>query len=95
MEPERFITTFKRARHWSIFWARWIQSTPSHPILVRSILYFLVLPNGLFPPGIPTEILYAILISSMRATCPAHLILLYMYTIIIFGVIYKLMTLLV
>jgi len=28
----RFITVFTRARHWSLSWARWIQSTPSHPI---------------------------------------------------------------
>jgi len=25
-----FITVFTRARHWSLSWARWIQSTPSH-----------------------------------------------------------------
>jgi hypothetical protein len=28
----RFITMFTRARHWSLSWARWIQSTPPHPI---------------------------------------------------------------
>jgi len=28
----RFITVFTRARHWSAFWARWIQSTPFHRI---------------------------------------------------------------
>jgi hypothetical protein len=27
-----------RALHWSLFWARSIQSTPSHPISPRSIL---------------------------------------------------------
>jgi hypothetical protein len=28
----RFITVFTRALHWSLFWARSIQSIPSHPI---------------------------------------------------------------
>jgi len=28
----RFITVFTRARHWYPSWARWILSTPSHPI---------------------------------------------------------------
>jgi len=28
----RFITAFTRARHWFLSWARWIQSTISHPI---------------------------------------------------------------
>jgi hypothetical protein len=29
---------FTRALHWSLSWARSIQSIPSHPISVRSIL---------------------------------------------------------
>jgi hypothetical protein len=29
----RFIIMFTRARHWFVSWARWIQSTLSHPIL--------------------------------------------------------------
>jgi hypothetical protein len=33
-----FITVFTRARHWSLSWARWIQSTPSHRISSRSVL---------------------------------------------------------
>jgi hypothetical protein len=33
------------------------------------------LPSGLFPSWFPTKILYALLISPMRTTCPAHLIL--------------------
>jgi hypothetical protein len=34
----RFITVFTRALHWSLSWARSIQSIPSHPISVRSII---------------------------------------------------------
>jgi hypothetical protein len=34
----RFVTVFTRARHWSLSWARCIQSTPSHPISLRFIL---------------------------------------------------------
>jgi hypothetical protein len=29
---------FTTARHWSISWARWIQSTVSHPVSPRSVL---------------------------------------------------------
>jgi hypothetical protein len=34
----RFITILTTAHHWSLFWARWIQPTPSHLISLRSIL---------------------------------------------------------
>jgi hypothetical protein len=52
----RFITVFTRALHWSLFWARSIQSIPYHPISLRSILKLstylrLGLPSGLFPSG--------------------------------------------
>jgi hypothetical protein len=45
----RFIATFTRALHWSLYWARSIQSIPSHPISPRSSLilsptYVLVFP---------------------------------------------------
>jgi hypothetical protein len=36
------------------------------------------LPSGLFPSGFPTNILYAFLLSSIRATCPDHLIFLWL-----------------
>jgi hypothetical protein len=56
----RFITVFTRALHLSLSWARSIQSIPSHPISLRSILILsthlclglglgLGLHSGLFP----------------------------------------------
>jgi hypothetical protein len=71
-----FITVLTRACHWSISWARCIQSTPSHPISPRSLIIFFChlrpgLSSGLFFTGFPAKILYTFLISPMRATCPA------------------------
>jgi hypothetical protein len=64
----RFITVFTRALQWSTSWARSIQSTPPHPIALRSILMLsthlsLGLLNGLFLSGFPTNILYELLYS--------------------------------
>jgi hypothetical protein len=63
---QRFITVFTRALHWSLSWARSIQSIPPNPIYLRSILILsthlhLGLPGGLSPAGFPTIILYAFL----------------------------------
>ena len=79
----RFITALTSVRHLSLSWDRPIQSTYQHPTSWRSILILsshlrLGLPSGLFPSGFPTKTLYTPLFSPIRATCPAHLILLHL-----------------
>jgi hypothetical protein len=86
---------FVRACHWSLYWARCIHSTSSHPISQRSIPLLasyicLGLLSGLFPSGFLTKILYTFLISPMHTTCLAQLILLDLIIVTIFGKIYKL-----
>ena len=79
----RFITAFTSARHLSLSRTSSIQSTPPHPTSWKSILILsfhlrLGLPSGLFPSGFHTKILYTPFLSSVCATCPAHLIILYL-----------------
>jgi hypothetical protein len=67
----RFITVLTRALHWSLSWARSIQSIPSFPINLRSILILSThlrhgFTSGLFPSGVLTNIF-----PPFRATCPA------------------------
>jgi hypothetical protein len=52
--------------------------TPNFPKINSNILSShlrLGLPHGLFPSGFTPKIVYAFLISPMRFTCPAHLML--------------------
>jgi hypothetical protein len=77
----RFITAFTSARHLSLSWASSIQSIPPHHTSWRSNLILsshlrLGLPSGLFPSGFPTKTLNTPLPSPIRATRPAHHILL-------------------
>ena len=90
----RFITTLTSVRHLSLSWANPIQSIYPHPTSWRSILILsthlrLGLPSGLFLSGFPTKTLYAPLSSPIRATCPAHLILLDFITRTILGEEYR------
>jgi len=87
---QKFITAFKSARHLSLSWARSIKFIPPHPTSWRSILILsshlnLGLPSCLFPSGFPTKTLYTAYLSPIRATYPAHLILLDMITLKILG----------
>ena len=94
----RFLPTVPISCHHSLSRARSIQSIPPHLISLRFILIlcshpYLGLQSGLFPSGLPTKTLYVPLLSSICATCPAHLILLdshplYLFTNIIYVILY-------
>ena len=78
----RLIIALTSVRHLSLSWASPIQSIHPHPTSWRSILILSThlhvgLPSGLLPSSFPTKNLYNPLSSPIRATCQAHLILLY------------------
>ena len=76
----RFITALTRVRQLSLSWASPIQSIYPHPTSWRSVLILsthlrLGHPSGLLPSGFPSKTLYTPLSSTIRATCPAHIII--------------------
>jgi hypothetical protein len=91
----RFNTVPTRALNWSLSWATLTQSTPSYSVSLRSILIIsfhlrLGHSRGVFPSGVPIEILYAFLFASIRATYPSNLILLDLIMLIVLEEEYKL-----
>ena len=89
-----FHGTRRFIRNLSLSWASPIQSIYPHPTSWRSILILsthlrLGLSSGLLPSGFPRKTLYNPLSSPIRATCPAHLILLDFITRTILGEEYK------
>jgi len=79
----RLITAFISTRHLSPSSARAVQSIPPHTTSCISSHLRLGLPSGFFPSGFPTNTLYTPQLSPIRATCPAHLILVELVTPII------------
>jgi hypothetical protein len=76
----RFITVLTTARHWSLFWAWWIQSITSHAISLRPILILpyhlrLCLQNGLVPSDFLFIILNVFLISCVLHVPPISYLL--------------------
>jgi hypothetical protein len=75
------IPAFYDARRFiTLSWSSWIQTTSLLHISLTSVLTLfyhlsLGLPSFICSPGFRTKILYAFLISFIRATCPVHLIL--------------------
>ena len=90
----RYITAFTSTGHLPLSWAISIHSMLPHPTHLRHILILsshrrLGLPCDLFPSEFPATFLYTTLLSPIRATCPADLILVDLITRTILGEQYR------
>jgi hypothetical protein len=71
---------FYGTHRWSLFWARWIQSTASYPIYLRSIL----ISSSYLKLVLPVNNSCTLFFSQMSATFPAFLIFLSLTILITF-----------
>jgi hypothetical protein len=89
MEPEASITIHKSSPPVPILsQTNRVHIIPSHLYKIHPNI-IQRLPSGLVPSGFPANKLYAFLFSHIRATCPAHLILLAFIILMILGEEYK------
>ena len=78
----RYMALFTKSCRWSLSWARWLHSTPWHPITARSLLIFpptyVYVFMWLFSFTLPYQnsVVYAVLFSLMCVTWPAYPIVL-------------------
>jgi hypothetical protein len=80
-----------KSHHWSLSWAKLIQSTPSHLFPFEPFyLPIYVCISQVILSAFLTEILFAFLVTPTHVTCPAHLIFLDLSTLVIFREEYKL-----
>jgi hypothetical protein len=80
----RFTTMFTRVCHQSLSWARWIQYTSSHLTFLGFILTFSHLCPVLSSRFFAAKTWCALFLP-MHLTCPAHLFLLYLIILTVFG----------
>lgn len=85
METERPLPCL-RSYHWTLLWANWIHSPPTHIITIKSILIFYPhLCQNLKVASffkVVWQQLYIYLISFLHTTCPTHHTILDLMTLI-------------